>query len=118
MSEPYATPLSENAAGAIAYIMVLPAIVFLFLEPYCKSASVRFHAWQSIFLAIGFVVVSFILTVGLGLSRALGAVLFVSVTQLLWILWILLCILGALQAMNGKRLKLPLLGGWAEKMAG
>ena len=38
--------LSENVAGALAYFTILPAILFLFLEPYRKNLFVRFHALQ------------------------------------------------------------------------
>ena len=44
--------LSENAAGAIAYITFIPAIVFLMMPPYNGSSYVRFHAWQSLFLCV------------------------------------------------------------------
>ncbi len=47
-----ASGLSDNAAGAIAYITIIPAIIFLIVEPYNKNSFVRFHAWQSIFLGI------------------------------------------------------------------
>ena len=49
--------LSDNAAGAIAYITIIPAIIFLLVEPYNKSSFVRFHAWQSIFLGIAAIAV-------------------------------------------------------------
>ena len=42
--------LTDNAAGAIAYITFIPAIIFLAIPPYNTSPFVRFHAWQSIFL--------------------------------------------------------------------
>ena len=38
--------LSENLAGALAYFTILPAILFLFVEPYRKNIFVRFHALQ------------------------------------------------------------------------
>jgi uncharacterized membrane protein len=44
--------LSDNAAGAIAYITIIPAIIFLAVDPYKNSSYVRFHAWQCIFLCI------------------------------------------------------------------
>jgi uncharacterized membrane protein len=36
--------LSDNAAAGIAYITLIPAILFLILEPFKRSAYVRFHA--------------------------------------------------------------------------
>ena len=52
---PAAGGLSDNMAGALAYITFIPAIIFLVLEPYNKSAFIRFHSIQ----CIAFCVVSF-----------------------------------------------------------
>ena len=38
--------LSDNAAAGIAYITIIPAIVFLIIDPFRRSSYVRFHAWQ------------------------------------------------------------------------
>jgi len=39
---------ASNVAGALAYCTILPAIVFLLVEPYNKSRFVRFHSFQCI----------------------------------------------------------------------
>src|SRR5271169_2846645 len=57
------TGLSDNAAGGLAYITIIPAIIFLIVEPYNRSSFVRFHSWQNIFLTIGYVVVDVALVV-------------------------------------------------------
>ena len=55
MAEPNATGattgLSDEAASGIAYLTFIPAIIFLVVAPYNTSPKVKFHAWQSIFLA-------------------------------------------------------------------
>jgi len=33
----------------VAYITIIPAIIFLVMEPYNKNKFVRFHAFQSLF---------------------------------------------------------------------
>ena len=43
-----AAGLSDNAAGAIAYITFIPALIFLLVEPYNRKAFVRFHSFQCI----------------------------------------------------------------------
>ena len=48
--------LSDNAAGALAYLTVIPAIIFLIVEPFNKNSYVRFHSWQCIFLCLSAVV--------------------------------------------------------------
>ena len=112
------TPLSDNAIGAIAYITFVPAIVFLFLEPYCKSSFVRFHAWQSIFLNIAAFVVSLVLGVVAAMTLFLAPFLFVAFSRLVWLCWVLIWILCAVNAINGKRFKLPIIGALAERQAG
>src|SRR6266567_2305074 len=44
--------LTDNMAGALAYVTIIPAIVFLVLEPYNKKRFIRFHSFQCIFLCI------------------------------------------------------------------
>ena len=49
---PAAAGLTDNVAGALAYVTIIPAIVFLVLEPFNRKRFVRFHAFQSIFFMI------------------------------------------------------------------
>jgi uncharacterized membrane protein len=121
MSETTPPGLSDNAAGAIAYITFIPAIVFLVMPPYNSSPYVRFHAWQSIFLNIA----AFIVDVSLSfiLTFTVTALPFGSffIGRSIWLLvelaWFLVWIICLLQAVNGKRFKLPILGDLAEKQA-
>jgi uncharacterized membrane protein len=117
MSRPNQPGIPDNAAAAIAYITFVPAIVFLVLPPYCKSCFVRFHAWQSIFLTIVAIAVNFALSIILPLSLLFAGFLFVTFTWLVWLGWILLWIICGIQAVNGKRFKLPFIGALAEKRA-
>jgi uncharacterized membrane protein len=117
MSQPNQPGIHDNAASAIAYITFVPAIVFLVLPPYCKSSFVRFHAWQSIFLTIVAIVVSFALSIILPFSLIFAGFLFVAFTWFVWIAWIVLWVICGIEAMNGKRFKLPIIGEIAEKRA-
>jgi uncharacterized membrane protein len=101
--------LSETAAGVIAYITVIPAIVFLAMEPYNRSSFVRFHSWQSIFF--GFVV--FAANIILGLIPILGWIILVPLSLGFLILWILVM----MKASKGERYKLPFIGNFAEQQA-
>ena len=100
--------LSDNAAGAIAYLTIIPAIIFLVLEPYNRRPFVRFHAFQSLALAVVWFATS-LLTVIPVLGWIIEAVVFL----LLFIAWIF-CIFKASQ---GVRYKLPILGDIVENMA-
>jgi uncharacterized membrane protein len=117
MPEQNSSTLSENAIGAIAYITPVPAIAFLVLVPYKKSSFVRFHAWQSIFLTFVAVIVNYLLNFVFESSGVFGARLFVPVTILILLFWLLVWVLCVLKAVNGKRFRLPIIGGLAEKQA-
>ena len=110
--------LTDNAAGAIAYLTFIPAIVFLVLEPYNKNSFVRFHSWQSIFLAASAILIN------IGLSIVLTVCLFFLPFHLYWTLWRLIdlfwfvvWIVTLINAAQGKRFKLPFIGNLAEKQA-
>ena len=118
MSEPNPIGLTDNAAGAIAYITIVPAIVFLVLPPYNASSYVRFHAWQSIFLNVAAIIIgigiSFLTVFGL----MFGLYFFYLVTRLIWLAWFVIWLICILKAVNGQRYKLPVIGDLAEKQAG
>jgi uncharacterized membrane protein len=102
--------LSDNAAGALAYVTVIPAIIFLLVEPYNKSSFVRFHCWQCIFLCI----TAFVCDAVLAVIPVIGWLLipFVGLAILI------VAIIALLKALKGERLKLPIIGNFAEKQAG
>ena len=116
MSEPIQSGLSENAAGGLAYVTIIPAIIFLIIEPFNKSPNVRFHSWQSIFLAIAWFAADIVLAVlgRLPLIRMFDLFLWPLVGLGFFILWLVVMI----NAFNGKRLTMPFIGNLAEKQAG
>jgi uncharacterized membrane protein len=118
MSEPTPSGLTDNAAGAIAYITFVPAIVFLVLPPYNASPYVRFHAWQSIFLNVAAVIVSIALSFLMVFFMFFGAFFLLAVSRLIWLLWFVLWLVCVLKALNGQRFKVPIIGDLAAKQAG
>jgi uncharacterized membrane protein len=103
-------------AGALAYVTIIPAILFLVLEPFNKKRFVRFHSFQCIFFAIAWTV----LWIGLAF---IGHIPFLGwATVLLWplvslagfVIWLIL----VLKAYQGKMFKLPVIGDLAEQQAG
>jgi uncharacterized membrane protein len=108
--------LADNVAGMLAYVTIIPAIIFLVLEPYNKSRFVRFHAWQCIFFNIGW----WILWFGLHIVAHVPFLGFFTI--LIWplvglggfIVWLILL----LKANKGQMYKLPVIGDLAEKQAG
>jgi len=123
MNSPTPTPsttqsgLSENAAGGLAYITIIPAIIFLVAEPYNRSSYIRFHSWQCLFMALAWFVIDVaVMIFGSFLSffRLLTFGLYPLITLAMLILWIMVLI----KAFNGERFKLPIIGDLAEKQAG
>ncbi|MDR3410836.1 MAG: hypothetical protein P4L87_07835, partial [Formivibrio sp.] len=111
MSEATAqTGLSDNAASGLAYITIIPAIIFLVVAPYNQKPAVRFHCWQSIFLGIACVVIDVVLT----MIPVVGWIILPLFGLAVLIVWIL-CIV---KAFNGQRFKIPVIGDFAEKQAG
>ncbi len=117
MSENTSSGLSENGIAALAYITFIPAILFLILPRYNKNAYVRFHAWQSLLLNVATFLLSFILTYLVMPYMMSSAYTFLIITRVIWGLWLGTWVVWAIAALNGKRLKLPLLGALAEKEA-
>jgi len=107
--------LSENAASGLAYVTIIPAIVFLIVEPYNRNRTIRFHSWQSIFLAVAWVAVNIALRIIIHMPFFGWAAIFIwpLVGLAFFILWIVVMI----QAFNGKRFKIPVVGDLAEKQA-
>ena len=118
MTESTQTGISDNGAGALAYITIIPAIVFLVMPPYNASAYVRFHCWQSIFLNV----VGIVIWVGLAIVNIVGLFfvpfLMMMIRLLVFFSLFAVWLVCVLQALNGKRFKIPVIGALAEKQAG
>ena len=107
--------MADNVAGMLAYVTIIPAIVFLVMEPYNKNRFIRFHSFQCLFFAatllvlhIGLSIFAFVpfmalITLPLHLLISLGG----------FILWIVLL----LKANQGQMYKIPVIGDMAEKQA-
>lgn len=108
--------LSDNAAGALAYVTFIPAIIFLGMAPYNRSSFVRFHAWQSIFLTIAAAIAWAVLMV-IGFIPIFNLV-DVVLGPLVWLGFFVLWIILLVKAISGARFKLPIIGDYAEKQAG
>jgi uncharacterized membrane protein len=109
-AQPAQSGLSDNAAGALAYVTIIPAIVFLVVEPYNRNSYVRFHSWQSIFLGI----VAFVVDTVLSFIPIIGWILIPFVLIGFLIVWIIVI----MKAFKGERFKLPFIGKYAEQQAG
>jgi uncharacterized membrane protein len=112
--------LPETLAGAMAYCTIIPAIVFLLVEPYSKNRFVRFHSLQCIgvclvTLVVGAMlrVVGFVLFFIPVLGHLLVWLLSMVVTLAFFVIWVVLVV----KALQGEMFKLPLVGDFAERRA-
>ena len=121
MTEATSTGLSENAAGAIAYITFVPAIVFLVLPPYNASPNIRFHAWQSIFFTVAVIAIGIALAIFFGIAAAILPFGFYTlhwIGPLIDLGWLALWLVCVLKALNGGRFTIPVIGALAAQQAG
>ena len=109
--------LSDHAAGAIAYLTFIPAILFLVLEPYKRNSYVRFHAWQSILLFVGAFGVNLVLAFLLIFALLFSPRLHLLAWRAIELFWIAVWIACVVNAAMGKRFKLPVIGELAEQQA-
>ncbi|MGB9071694.1 MAG: DUF4870 domain-containing protein [Terriglobales bacterium] len=111
-----AAGLTDNVAGMLAYITIIPAIVFLVLEPYNKRRFIRFHSFQCIFLTVAYIALAIVLSI-FTMIPVLGLIM-IPVHFLIWIGALVLWIILLLKAYQGQMFKLPVIGDMAEKQAG
>jgi uncharacterized membrane protein len=112
--------LSDNAAGALAYLTIIPAIIFLLIEPFNKNSFVRFHSFQCLFLCGVAIVVDFAFGILLGVVGMMMPLAFLGIFlwPLLGLFWLGVVIYCMVSAYQGKRLSLPVIGPLAAKQAG
>src|SRR5271157_6057816 len=108
-----ATPIAENVAGMLAYFTIIPAIIFLLIEPYNRNRFVRFHSFQCLFTCAALIV----LQVVLSFFSYIIPVLMFGVYGLLALAELALWILLVIKAYQHEMFKLPIVGDLAEQQA-
>jgi uncharacterized membrane protein len=107
--------LTDNIAGMLAYVTIIPAIVFLVVAPYNRNRFIRFHSFQCLFFALAL----FAIHIGLSMLTVVPFLALVTLPLHLlvslagFVLWIVLL----LKANQGQMYKLPVIGDLAEKQA-
>jgi uncharacterized membrane protein len=113
---PAGAGLTDNVAGALAYVTIIPAIIFLVLEPFNRKRFIRFHSFQCLFFAVAWTALWIMLAI-------IGHIPFLGwATIFLWplislagfVIWLIL----VLKAYQGQMFKLPVIGDIAEQQAG
>ena len=112
--------LPQTVAGALAYCTIIPAIVFLLVEPYSKNRFLRFHSFQCIGLWLAALVIvaalrvaGFLLFFVPLLGHLLVLLLSMVVSLGFFVIWVVLIV----KALQGEMLKLPVVGDFAEQQS-
>lgn len=111
--------LTTNVAGALCYLgWLVTGIIFLVLPPYNQNKTVRFHAYQAIFLSIAVIIVSIVLGILTGMLFVGGMWWTGVLIHRLWdlcifVLWLYMMYM----AYSNKMVKLPVIGDLAAKQA-
>ena len=111
-----ASGMQENVAATLCYSLgFITGILFLVLEPYNRNRNIKFHAWQSIFMSVAYLILSILVGMMFAATWSFGT---------FWYLWMLirlgffiLWIYMMYSAYSNKRVKLPIIGDIAEKQA-
>ena len=112
---PAAGGLTDNVACALCYALgLITGILFLVLAPYNQNKTIRFNAFQSIFLHVGAIVFVIGLNIIFGIMH-LWELYFV--TSLIWLLFFLLWLYLVIQSYQGKTVVLPVIGPIAQQQA-
>lgn len=114
--------LQRNVAGLLCYIFLLiSGIVFLVIEPYNQDKFIRFHAFQSIFFFIAWVIVAvFSNIIGLLMTLVFPYpfyIVYQIFQALLWLGFLFLWLLLMYKAFNEETYQLPLIGKLAMQQA-
>ena len=103
-----ASGLADNVAGALAYVTIVPAIIFLVMAPYNQNRFIKFHAFQSLGLALVWFCCSIVMIIPI-LGWIVGGLGLLAV----FCAWVM-CLV---KAYGGTQFKLPIIGDQAEKLA-
>ena len=107
--------MADNVASALCYLVgLITGIIFLVLAPYNKNPVIRFHAFQSIFMNLAWIVIAFGLQLVLGVMH-LWTLLFL--TPLIGLAFFVLWLIMLIQTFQGKTIVLPLIGPIAQQQA-
>ena len=118
---PVSAPMAENVASTLCYVLgLITGIIFLVLEPYSKNRTVRFHAFQSIFLNVAVIAIEIVLGIVfrilidiLGFIGLISGIVFPIFGLACLVLWLYLLV----STYQGKTIVLPIIGPLAQKQA-
>jgi uncharacterized membrane protein len=112
---PASAGMADNVASTLCYVLgFITGIIFLLIEPYNRNRTIRFHAFQSIFLSVAAIAIRIVLLFLLTSLRLWDFFLFSTLISLAFFaLWIFMLI----STYQGKTIVLPVIGPLAQQQA-
>ncbi len=106
--------MEDHIAAMLCYIPFIgwvPALVFLFTDPYRRNRGLRFHAFQSLFTFASVVAIDVVLGV-----VTLGAMpLFYELHQIFYLAVVVLFVVMMIKTYQRQSIRLPIVGDWAAR---
>jgi len=123
MGQPMAASggMTDNVASMLCYVLgFITGIIFLVIPPYNQNKTVRFHAFQSIFVNVALIAIEIALSIVFSIMyhllhflAFLGVLIFPVFGLAIFGLWLFLIF----SAYQGKMVVLPIVGPLAQKQA-
>jgi uncharacterized membrane protein len=108
--------MQDNVAAALCYVLgFVTGIIMLVMEPYSRNRSIRFHAFQSIFLSVAVIAADIVLRIVL--YPILPWSLFYPLSSLFGLACLAVWLYTIIWAYQAKTLVLPVIGPLAQKQA-
>ena len=113
--------MTDNVASALCYVLgLITGIIFLVIAPYNQNKTVRFHAFQSIFMHVAVIAIWFALGIVFSIMfhimhslTLLGMVIYPVLGLAIFGLWVYLIV----SAYQGRTVVLPIIGPLAQQQA-
>jgi uncharacterized membrane protein len=117
------TGLTNNVAAALSYLLgAITGIIFLVIDPYKNDPFVKFHAFQSIFLNVSWIVfwiawtiISMILST---VTAGILALIMLPIDLIIGLGFLCFWIFVMYKAYQNERYMIPIIGPIAAKQAG
>lgn len=109
-----AAPMADNLASMLCYIVgFITGIIFLVIAPYNRNPVVRFHAFQSIFMSLACIALSWALSI-MFLTISWSFFFVLSLVRFaMFVFWLFMLF----QTYQGKTVVLPIIGPLAQQQA-
>jgi uncharacterized membrane protein len=109
--------MTDNVASALSYVLIA-GILFLLIAPYNQNKTIRFHAFQSIFMHVAMLAVWIVCGFAFAiLGRILGLWLSFMLSPVLGLGFFILWLYMIISAFQGKTVELPVIGPVARQQA-